>query len=155
MAKVKPLKFFKRKREEQPKKEKKQVNSPSISRFIPASQAIVQKLRIARINIGRKFLFFAFLLFSVLFSITLASVQAYTHFRQQQQVIGERQEILLKKAYWQKIVKEYKGYRDGYFQLALLEYQLKNKEKAKVYLQEALKLDPNFEEGRKLEQLLK
>ena len=56
--------------------------------------------------------------------------------------------------YWQGIVSKYKDYRDGYFQLAVLEYQLGNIQKAKLHLDEVLKLDPNFEKGRELGKVL-
>ncbi|MCL5970930.1 MAG: tetratricopeptide repeat protein [Patescibacteria group bacterium] len=48
----------------------------------------------------------------------------------------------------------YKDYRDGYFRLAILEYQLNDNAKAQEYLDKVMKLDPNFEEGRKFEQFL-
>ena len=53
----------------------------------------------------------------------------------------------------QGIIKTYPNYRDGYFRLATLEYELGNRNKAKEYVQKALELDPNFEEGRRLERM--
>ena len=67
---------------------------------------------------------------------------------------NNREEIVLQINYWQKVVVKYKDYRDGYFQLAILEYQLKDIGKAKMYLDEVFKLDPNFEKGRELERIL-
>lgn len=55
----------------------------------------------------------------------------------------------------EKVVQQYPNYRDGFFKLALLEYRLENKEKAKLYVEKALKIDPNFEKGRELEEILK
>ena len=121
-------------------KKTKPQKFPNISRFITESKK----------GVGIVILFF--LLFS---AIIVSGVQAYNHFQQRQQVLGDRAELLSKVIYWETVVKTYKGYRDGYFQLAVLHYQLGNKGKANMYLQEALKLDPNFEEGRKLEQMLK
>jgi len=57
-------------------------------------------------------------------------------------------------SYWKSVVSKYKDYRDGYFRLALLEHQLNNDAQAQEYLNKALKLDPNFEEGRKFQELL-
>lgn len=57
-------------------------------------------------------------------------------------------------AFWENAVSTYKDFRDGYFKLALLEYQRGNLLKAKVYLQDALIIDPNFEKGRELEKIL-
>ncbi len=56
--------------------------------------------------------------------------------------------------YWQRIVQKYNNYRDGYFKLALLSYQMGNIQEARAYLQKALQLDPNFEQGRDFERKL-
>lgn len=58
-------------------------------------------------------------------------------------------------AFWENAVSTYKDFRDGYVALALLEYQRGNLLKAKVYLQDALIIDPNFEKGRELEKILR
>jgi hypothetical protein len=49
------------------------------------------------------------------------------------------------KAHWQKIVADSPTYRDGYLQLAAIEYKLKNQISSKSYLQKAMEIDPNFE----------
>lgn len=56
--------------------------------------------------------------------------------------------------HWENVIGKYPDYRDGYYQLAILEYNLGNKEKAKNYLEKAFEIDANFEEGRELEQML-
>ena len=56
--------------------------------------------------------------------------------------------------FWQKEVGKMPNYRDAYFKLALLNYQLKDFDKANEYLKKTLSLDPNFEKGRELEKLL-
>lgn len=53
------------------------------------------------------------------------------------------------RAYWEEVVKRHQGYRDAYFKLAILSFQLGEKEKAKEYLREVFLIDPNFEEGRR------
>ena len=139
MAKIKPHKFFRKKSKPEQKADKKPRQFPSISRFFTE-----HKKRIGII-----------LLFVVLFvAICLASLQAYRHYQEKEKVLSQRKEVLTKIAYWQKVVTEKKDYRDGYFQLAMLWYQLGKNEQAKMYLGQALKLDPNFEEGRKLEKIL-
>jgi len=54
---------------------------------------------------------------------------------------------------WQKILKKYPGYRDIYLRLALLNWQINNKNQAKIYLQKAKELDPNFEKLKEIESL--
>ncbi len=56
--------------------------------------------------------------------------------------------------FWQGVVKKYTNYRDGYFELSVLEYRLKNFTKSEYYLQKTLYLDPGFKEGLKLQILL-
>ena len=56
---------------------------------------------------------------------------------------------------WQSVNQKSPGFRDSYFQLALLEYQLKDFNKSREYLEEVLRLDPNFKSGRKLENILR
>ena len=55
---------------------------------------------------------------------------------------------------WEKIVAEKSNYRDGYLQLALLNYKIYENQKALESLKKALEIDPNFAEARKLEKLL-
>ena len=82
------------------------------------------------------------------------SVVIYQEFKTMEIAQQKREKLLSDVAYWESVVAKRKDYRDGYFQLAVLEYRLGDKEKANAYLQEVLKLDPNFEEGRKLEKVL-
>jgi len=56
--------------------------------------------------------------------------------------------------YWEKILQEDHGYRDAFLQKAGLHYQLKNTSGAKVDLQKALELDPNYEPALKMQTLL-
>lgn len=55
---------------------------------------------------------------------------------------------------WQKITKEKPDFRDGFFQEALILYQLKRLDEAKIVLEKVFFLDPNFESGRLLEKEL-
>lgn len=55
---------------------------------------------------------------------------------------------------WEKIVTEKSNYRDGYLQLAFLNYKIYENQKALESLKKALEIDPNFSEARKLEKLI-
>lgn len=74
--------------------------------------------------------------------------------KKSQAIESQRNEIYSQLQYWEKIVEKYKGYRDGYFELAVFNYRLNNTEKAKDYLKKVLKLDPNFEQGKELGKVL-
>lgn len=68
--------------------------------------------------------------------------------------LAKREQINQEIAFWQKIVLNYPNYRDGYFRISLLEYQLGNVAKAKNYLNKALEIDPNYVPARSFEQKL-
>ena len=60
---------------------------------------------------------------------------------------SERARIEIQIKTWQSITDKYKGYKDGYLQLAVLEYRLGDFEKAKLYTNQALYLDPNYKDA--------
>lgn len=92
--------------------------------------------------------------FILLFCISILSFDLYKNIQEKQKIEKERQKLISEVIFWESVVNKYKDYRDAYFNLAVLEYQLKNFDKTKAYLQKVLELDPNFNEGRKLEKLL-
>ncbi len=53
-------------------------------------------------------------------------------------------------AKWQRVVKQYPGYRDGYYQLALIEDEMGHKQSAYKAAQQAVQIDPGFEKGKAL-----
>jgi hypothetical protein len=50
--------------------------------------------------------------------------------------------------YWEGVVGKYANYRDGLYQLALLEYRIGNKQAATDYARKALAIDPDFVQAR-------
>lgn len=68
-------------------------------------------------------------------------------YRQLQSLNAQRQFVQQEVGQWQQVVNKYPDYRDGYFHLAVLEYQLGNKNAVQNYNEQALKLDPNFNSG--------
>lgn len=65
-----------------------------------------------------------------------------------------REEIESEIIKWERIISEKHNYRDAYFRLAVLNYQTFKNDKARQYLEKAMVLDPNFEEGKRLRELL-
>ena len=90
----------------------------------------------------------------ILGAIVIVSADSYKNYRENKKLGKERENIENQIKFWELVNKKYPGYRDSYFQLALLEYQLKDFNKSREYLKEALRLDPNFKSGRKLESIL-
>ena len=55
---------------------------------------------------------------------------------------------------WKSILLKYPDYRDGYYHLSLLEYELGHTADALKYDQQALIIDPNYAPARKLKDKL-
>ncbi len=144
MAKVKPHTFFKKKN--QPEHEKKPRELPSI--YLKFTEKIFALFQ------SRKWIGIILLFFSLLLLTLFAGKQAYQHYQKKEAVIAQRDAILAKITYWQKVVAEHNGYRDGYFQLAILSYELGRITDAKGYLVQAMQIDPNFVDGKKLESVI-
>lgn len=73
-------------------------------------------------------------------------------------IVGEWQEkkrIEAEIVKWEKTLEEYPGYRDVHLRLAVLNWEINNKSKAKEHLQKAKELDPNFEMTKELEEILR
>ena len=94
------------------------------------------------------------LFFLLVGSIIMTSITLYHNLEKKEKEENARQKVISQIYYWESVVKKYKDYRDGYYQLAVLEYQLGNMVKAREYIKKVLLLDPNFDEARKLEKLL-
>lgn len=87
--------------------------------------------------------------------VAVTALDTYSVYIQKKQVDNQRAALERQVEYWNGVIKEHKDYRDAYFQLALLQYQLRNFEKSKEYLKKVFELDPNFEKGKELEVLLR
>ncbi|MBI2032276.1 MAG: hypothetical protein HYT09_01380 [Candidatus Levybacteria bacterium] len=66
--------------------------------------------------------------------------------------IEKKEKLIEERIFWENVVKKYPDYRDGYFNLAILEYRLQDFNKTEEYLNKALRLDPNFDEARRLKE---
>jgi len=97
---------------------------------------------------------------SVLISLVLVigivffAVISYQNLSQVVHVNNQRQDLQGKVNFWQSISDKYDGYKDAYFQKALLEYELGQIDQAKQDNLKALLLDPNFMDAKKLETVL-
>lgn len=121
------------------------TDSFTTSLFGTKSFSLVRTIKIATVALLGTIMFFL---------IGISSFDLYNNFQDKKKIDLERQEIISKIEKWQAIAHKYKDYRDAYFQLAILEYRLRNFAKSKVYLDKTLALDPNFEKGIMLEKIL-
>jgi len=86
--------------------------------------------------------------------IVFFGVKVYQNYQQTRQIYAQRQQIQSKINFWQSIADKYPGFKDAYFQMAILDYSLGNFKMAKLENQKTLVLDPNFEDAKKLETVL-
>lgn len=96
--------------------------------------------------------------FTGFFCITLALIVVgfdfYSNYSTKKQLEAEKIKVSRELNYWQSEVREKPNFRDGYFSLALIYYQLKDFKSSSEYLEKAMVLDPNFEKGNELRKLI-
>jgi len=90
----------------------------------------------------------------ILGAIVIVGADSYKNYQENKRLSEKRENIETQIKFWKSINQKYPGFRDSYFELAILEYQLKDFSKSREYLKEVLRLDPNFKSGRKLESIL-
>lgn len=100
-------------------------------------------------------IFLSFVIFVFLLSgsviLALGIYQKYTELNT---INIQREKINNEISFWQSVLQKYPGYKDAYFSIALLEYQLKDYGISKENNEKALQLDPNFADAKKLEEIL-
>jgi len=101
----------------------------------------------------KKVLFSLILAIAVLLVFTLAFEVAFDLQKKNNLELSHTR-IMGELSFWKKTASIYPNYRDAYFNIALLDYQVGNISEAKSNLQKALEIDPNFKKGRDLEQVL-
>jgi|SRR5579872_4436978 len=69
------------------------------------------------------------------------------------EVVAQRVALAKQMSLWDSIAAQYPGYRDAYFQAAILAYRLGDKTDENAYLEKALEIDPNYEPAKNLERL--
>lgn len=65
-----------------------------------------------------------------------------------------REKLARELKFWESFLEKNKNFKDAYFQASILEYKLGNTVKAKMYAEKGLSLDPNSEDGKKIERFL-
>lgn len=121
-------------------KKESSLKFPSISRFIPET-------------VNENYIFIVVLLF-ILISSTIVSFDLYQNVAFERKLVGETSDLQRRLEFWENEVKIHPDYRDAYFNLALISYQLKDFDSSINNLQKALEIDPNFEKGKKFQEIL-
>jgi len=137
---------------------------PNIYRTITESKVFkkLPKVKISPSNQAKlkEIMFFSkivvmlIIIIALICGIAVFSLKTYQYYAKAQQVLAQEQQMQSKINFWQSIADKYEGYKDAYFQMAVLDYELGNISKAKRENKKALTLDPNFTDAIKLETIL-
>jgi len=87
-------------------------------------------------------------------AIIVVGVDLDSNYELSKQFEREKRESASNLVFWQNEANEKPNYRDAYFSLALIYYQIKDFEKSSENLTKAMSLDPNFDKGKELEVIL-
>lgn len=90
----------------------------------------------------------------ILLAILVVSVDLYSNYKLQKELASEKMKVAKGLTFWQKEIEDKPNYRDAYFSLAIIYYQLKDFKNSSQYLEKAMIIDPNFEKGKELRNLL-
>lgn len=95
-----------------------------------------------------------FVLVSLVSLIFFAATDLTLSYHEKDEIENKRNALSSQVKYWEGLVEEEKGYRDGYFMLSALNYQLKDLVKSKNYLEKVLLIDPNFSPAIELQKVI-
>jgi hypothetical protein len=131
---------------------KKKTPKKQTRQFPKIYLIITEELKFFR----RKFKIIAFgFVFGVIFALLLISaIDLVANVGKKNSLDTQRKHLQSQVAYWQNFVNKQKGYRDGYFMLAVLNYQLKDFEKAGEYLAKTLSIDSGFSPAKDFQEIL-
>lgn len=90
----------------------------------------------------------------LLAAIVVVSLDLSSNYKLSRELDQEKRNSASNLAYWQNQVNEKPNYRDAYFSLALIYYQIKDFKNSQENLEKAMSLDPNFEKGEELQGIL-
>jgi len=173
-----PKRFFKKAKKNTSENEKKN-QSPSNSLAIPASvkasafgstksaygqtqsagKAERFNLSMPKINPVKLFKLYGGILkvlvvFTFIAAVIVVGLDLQKNLQTKQSIDSQRNALTKELSFWEDFTAKHQNYRDAYFQASILEYKLGDTSKAKMYIEKGLSLDPNSENGKKLEQFL-
>lgn len=136
-------------------KNKKKYHKQSKKKYFPNNLRFITDNFIWEfIRKKRRTLLIVFSTFLILIAISAVAYDTYNNYLDNERFAQERTKIENNIKFWQSAVERFPNYRDAYFELAILNYRLRKYENAKKYLDDALKLDPTFREGKELKEKL-
>lgn len=95
-----------------------------------------------------------FIIFVFILAVIIVGLDFKNNLQTKQEIDSQREDLTRKLNYWKDFLSKRQNYPDAFFQVSSLEYRLGNMSQAREYLEKGLILDPNSENGRKIEGLL-
>jgi hypothetical protein len=138
------------------KRKQKEQEFPNISRFITERFPfkLPKRPKLSKIHYLFSIGLVLVLSLVLVLGITFFGFNFYKNFNKFRQINSQRQKIQSQINFWKSVTTKYDGYKDAYFRIAILEYQLGDYKSAKINNQKALLLDPNYEDARTLQKIL-
>lgn len=131
---------------------KKKTDKANPQQFPNIYRFITEKIQGSSKQIKKLWLGF---LFGIVFTlIVLVSFDLLSNFRIKTATDNQISSLRAQVDYWEDVVEKQRGYRDGYFMLSVLQYQLSDFKKSRENLKKALLIDPSFTAGQDLEKML-
>ena len=131
---------------------KKKLKSIKIPQFPKIYRFITERIKKTRKEL--RVMIIGFVIVVVVTLFLAISIDLAISIKAQSETQRQRQTLVSQVNYWQDIVKKEPGYRDGYFMLSVLEYQLRNFQQSKIYLDKVISIDPNFSPAIDFEKVL-
>ena len=128
---------------------KKASKFPNIYRIITERGALILRKRMTIISM------YVIVYLAMTVIIAYLAINFYQNFSTYQKVSSERIKIVSQINTWQSIIKKYKDFKDGYLQIAVLGYRLGDYNKARIYCDKALLLDPEYSDAIELNKKLR
>ncbi len=90
----------------------------------------------------------------ILVCLILVSISSYKNWKELDSLKAQRSRLLKEESFWKETLHKYPDYRDGYIKLAIVEYELNNKDYSRENIQKALSIDPNYQKAADLEKIV-
>lgn len=98
------------------------------------------------------------LVFLLILNLTIGSIllglMIYKNLKNVRSINSQREKMQSDINFWTSVANKYPGFKDAYFRVAVLEYNLGDFKKAEAFNSEALVLDPNYKNALDLEKIL-
>lgn len=122
--------------------------SPSISRKIPEYHHTFSWVNLATFRVHGEVVFISFVCGIFIMAIVVTGLQLQKSLEELGKMEALRQELEGRQLYWREIVAKYPDYKDAYFQLAAVSYQLGETTETRRALGKMLEIDPNDVTGQ-------